>query len=315
MLRAWRSTYSTGPSTTSRPLARMFRISSKKGQPCCTFQITFGRKTRKARPPPSQIHGRAKARRCGLSRTPTTRAKAKTAIEYLFCRPSPAIAPNDEPQPLVAGLDDPHDHVRAPRPEQRLERVHREEVVHHDVDEGEGARQGGEAHREASAAHLARQEARQQDERRSGEGRGEPHREERGAERVADEPRHRGDERRLVHVAPVEVLAAGQEVQLVAEVPVAGGGREVQQQLRRRDREDDGQPAGEPRPRARHRSVIRHDGQPVQPTRPQATAGPWAGTRVLEGSTLVSRSCATAAGSELLLPMAQDDDSHRSAER
>ncbi len=45
-----------------------------------------------------------------------------------------------QPQPLVAGLDDADEDVRAPRPEQRLEGVHREEVVHHHVDEGQPAR-------------------------------------------------------------------------------------------------------------------------------------------------------------------------------
>ena len=180
-----------------------------------------------------------------------------------------------EPQPqlLVAGPDDADEDVRAPRPEQRLECVHREEVVHHDVDEGERARDGREAHREPPAAHLAGQEAGQEDEGGAGEGRGEPHREERGAERVPDEPGHDGDERRLIHVAPVEVLAAGHEVQLVAEVPVAGGAGEVQQQLRRRDREHDAESAGEPRLRACHRCFIRQprppgsrgNGPPVRP--------------------------------------------------
>ena len=178
----------------------------------------------------------------------------------LVLQAEPGDEAEPEPQPLVAGLHDADDHVRAARPEQGLEGVHREEVVHHDVDAGQRARHGREAHREAPAAHLPREEAGEQDERRAGEGRGQPRREERGAERVPDEPGHHGDERGLVHVAPVEVLAAGHEVQLVAEVPVARRGGEVHQQLPRRDHEHDADPAGEPRPRSRHRWLIREPG-------------------------------------------------------
>ena len=72
MINTWCPMYSTGDSTTSRPLARTLRIISKNGQPWRTFQITLGMKTSAAAAPPSQIHGWRSARRAGVSSTPTT---------------------------------------------------------------------------------------------------------------------------------------------------------------------------------------------------------------------------------------------------
>src|SRR5271167_4342823 len=58
------------------------------------FQIRFGRKIRKARAPPNQIHLLARTRRCPVSSSPATMLNPSTAMEYFSSKPSPATAPN-----------------------------------------------------------------------------------------------------------------------------------------------------------------------------------------------------------------------------
>jgi len=181
-----------GPSTTSRPLALMFLISSRNGHPCWTFQITFGRKMSAASAPPSQIHGCVKVLRAGLKSTPTTNAPPKITIEYLFLEPEPSHSPEAEPETLVACLDDAHDNVCTACPEQRLVGVHREEVGITNVIAREGACQRREGHGEAAAAELARKEAVSRTRAIPAKRRGRAHGEQRRPERVLHEPGHDG---------------------------------------------------------------------------------------------------------------------------
>ena len=87
-------------------------------------------------------------------------------------------------------------------------------------------RQAGEELREEPAAEAPRHRAGERDEGRRGEHRQDPHGQRRGAE-VAGDPGVDGDERRLIDVAPVEVLPAGEEVELVAEETVLADADEV----------------------------------------------------------------------------------------
>src|SRR5437899_96110 len=57
------------------------------------FQSIFGRKTRNATRPPSQIHLLRKTRRCSVRRSPITIPETKKAIEYFSSSPRPAKIP------------------------------------------------------------------------------------------------------------------------------------------------------------------------------------------------------------------------------
>src|SRR5438552_15248779 len=76
----------------------MLCINSRNGQWLRTFQITFGRKIRKAASPPIQSHLLRKMRRCRVNRSPPTTARPKIAIEYFSSKPSPATTPKENQQ-------------------------------------------------------------------------------------------------------------------------------------------------------------------------------------------------------------------------
>jgi hypothetical protein len=63
-----------------------------------------------------------------------------------------------------------------------------------------------------------------------GDSREEVDREHRVAEQDPCDPGDEGDQWRLIDVAPRQVVAAGDEVELVAEVPVAPVGEKVDEQ-------------------------------------------------------------------------------------
>src|SRR3712207_5800542 len=139
-----------------------------------------------------------------------------------------------EPHSRLAVLEYANDYVRARDPDERLERVHRQDRVDAQEVRRDYDGEAGQQNREASAPRLARDEAREEDGRGARERGQQSQREEGVAERGALEPRDDGDERRLVYVTPVEVFAARQVVKLVAEVAVAAVRQEVNQQLERR---------------------------------------------------------------------------------
>ena len=68
--------------------------------------------------------------------------------------------------------------------------------------------------------------------------------EERFAEKMPRDPGDEGDQRRLIDVAEVEVLGAGEIIQLVAKDSVAAGGEEMKKELRDSQQQHDGR-AGE----------------------------------------------------------------------
>ena len=98
-----------------------------------------------------------------------------------------------------------------------------------------GTKPGGEAReraREGPAAHRRRGAAREPDAGRHHQRRDRAQHQVRLAGELRREPRHPGDERRVVDVAPGEPPAAGHVVELVPEDAVAGKQGEVEAEHR-----------------------------------------------------------------------------------
>jgi hypothetical protein len=91
-----------------------------------------------------------------------------------------------------------------------------------------GGSDAGQGRGPGAAAEVRRHPRHEQDQPRRGEGRQQADPGEPGAEERLREARRHRDERRLVHVAPGEVLPAGEEVELVAEEAVAAGEGELE---------------------------------------------------------------------------------------
>jgi hypothetical protein len=149
--------------------------------------------------------------------------------------------PERQPGARAAAVERAQEQQRAQRPEERVEDVHAEEVVHRQPHGRQHRAQAGQRLREAAPAELAREQARDEHGARSGQGRQPAQREERVAEERAVQRQQHDRERRLIHVAPGEVVAAGDVVQLVAEVAEAHHGQRVQHELERGEDERHGE--------------------------------------------------------------------------
>src|SRR5471030_237681 len=92
--------------------------------------------------------------------------------------------------------------------------------------------------REAPSSKLAGEEHRQHHTRGSGQRRQRPQGRQRAAEKESN-LRVNGDQGRAVHVAPVEVAATVEEIELVPEVTVPAGGHQVDEKLRSQKQRDE----------------------------------------------------------------------------
>ena len=133
--------------------------------------------------------------------------------------------PGDEakPQPqfLIACLNDPDNQIRCRGPEQRLERVHGQQVEENQVPWSDQHGDGGQELAESAGAETARQMARQPDRESAGERGKKTDRVQRVAGDMPLEPGDQGDQRRLVNVTPGEVPGAIEVIQFIAKIPVA----------------------------------------------------------------------------------------------
>ena len=155
----------------------------------------------------------------------------------LVLEPEPREHAEPQPEPGITRAHDADQEVDAPHPEQGLEAVHRQDAVHAEVD---GRRERAEARErlgEASSPELAREEHRERDACRSGERR-ERTQDRQGTAQKEGDLRVESDQGRAVHVAPVEVAAAVEEVELVPEVTVPVGGHEVDEEFRSHEQRD-----------------------------------------------------------------------------
>ena len=116
-------------------------------------------------------------------------------------------------------------------PEQDVPRIHRKDVeeIQHGGSDRDGDR--GEDHRPPVATKKQCEPTGQHEGCATGERRQQPDGEQRFAEQRPRQPGDQRDKRRMVHVAPGEVFAAGKVVQLVAEDPVAVDHRQLQRDV------------------------------------------------------------------------------------
>jgi hypothetical protein len=147
-----------------------------------------------------------------------------------------------EPPALIPCLRELHEAPAAAEPDQRLHHVGREQQSVGEEDAAEEHGNSTEPLREASAAEEPRQLGGQADRRRHAEGRDEPERQKRRAEERIGAARDQRHERRLVDIAERRVLAANDEIQLVAEDAIAVVDGEVGQKTDRRQHNGRPQP-------------------------------------------------------------------------
>jgi hypothetical protein len=136
-----------------------------------------------------------------------------------------------EPEPGPVVLQDQDQDVGPEYPEELVESVHREPGPEDEQGRWDQGRESGEALREAAATQLAGDEPRQHDHASARQRREDVQGHERVAEQRPGDGGHDRDEGREVHVAETQVLSSGDVVELVPEVAVVVGGKEVQQQL------------------------------------------------------------------------------------
>jgi hypothetical protein len=136
-----------------------------------------------------------------------------------------------DPVPRVAGAHDPDERPDAAHPEERFERIHRHQAVDGEEDGREQGAEAGERLREPAASELTSEDHRDRDLRGTGESGDGPQHGKGSAEQQRG-LRVEGDEGSAVDVAPVKMAAEIEEVELVAEVAVAVGRREMQCELR-----------------------------------------------------------------------------------
>ena len=157
---------------------------------------------------------------------------------------------DEEPQALVAGAQDAQHEQHDQRPaEQVVDR--RTGEVRDDQERRDGEEERRERLGEAAAAQLAGRQAGEHHGRRESQRREQAEAEERVTEQASREPHERDAQRRLVHVAPRQVLGRGDEIELVAVVAVTAGD----------EHEDDSAPAATPITGS-HATGARPRGQP-----------------------------------------------------
>ena len=130
------------------------RAAPASGKPWRAIQRKFGRKSSPATAPPIQIPGFANARRAGVSSRPDDDGETEDERRLLVEQAEAHQRAEPDPQPVVARLD-PADHAeRRAHPEERLERVHRQEVVDAEVDRRHQDRERRQALRVPASARA-----------------------------------------------------------------------------------------------------------------------------------------------------------------
>ena len=172
------------------------------------------------RPRPTGTAGGAAGRGHAI---PTTRPAARNADEVLVLQPTPECQADSEPEPrsvVLQGRDHQADHDG---PGQQVERRGRQQVTDGQQPCTGGGRDCCEQLRPAAATEGAREVGGEQHDHADDDGR--QRRAGRAASRGEGVGRGRDQrrQRRLVGIAPLRVVAGGDEVQLVAVRSVAAG--------------------------------------------------------------------------------------------
>ncbi len=181
--------------------------------------------------PAIQSQGLASTRRCGVSSRPTTMPAPKIEHGVFVFEAESRQDAEPDPEPLVAGFHDADHQPGAAHPEQRLEGVHGEQVIDSENTRRHQGREGGEALGKSLAAEFAGDQGGEGHLARSGHGGQETDRRKRVAQERPHDPGDQRNQRRLVHVTPIQMPAAGQVIQLVDEIAVMPSGVQVDQKL------------------------------------------------------------------------------------
>ena len=142
------------------------------------------------------------------------------------------------PETWIAAANDTDQDQDAAHPKERLERIHRQDAIDRQVDRGDDDPETGESLGKRAAAELSGDQDRQRHHGSSRQHRQHPQRRQRTAEQQRDLGVHR-DQRRAVHIPPVQVARAVEEIELVAEVAVPEKTGNVEEHLGRHQAEKD----------------------------------------------------------------------------
>ena len=104
--------------------------------------------------------------------------------------------------------------------------------------------------RERASAEFARDFSGQPNRYRSGEGWEKTHADERVTKKMAPDPRHERDERWMIDIPPIEMLAASEIIKFIPKNSVATCGQEMKKEFRAGEVKNDGRPG----PKLRSRS-------------------------------------------------------------
>ena len=166
-------------------------------------------------------------------------ARADEENADLVHEAEPRDGPEEEPEARLVALDDACEEEREERPEHQVEGVHRVVPCEGEVDGGQGHAERREALCESPPAQGHGEARAQQHQGRTRESRDGSQDPDRVAEEATRDPQHGYGKRRVVDVAPVEVVGAGEVVELVAEERVDGGRGQMKERGRRRYRDRD----------------------------------------------------------------------------
>ena len=149
----------------------------------------------------------------------------------LIFQPQPSHDTEQQPETRRRSLDDADGDPRAQKPEERLERVHRKERVERQIRRRQQNRDRCQKLCEQAAAQLRSDAPGGIYHHSPSENRYQTGSEKRSTQCMTREPRDKRDQGRLVHIAPREMLAAGDVVKLVAEKSVMIDSRELDEQF------------------------------------------------------------------------------------
>ena len=185
--------------------------------------------------PEPNPHGSRNNARCRVTTKRQEKRKSEkrawSACSEFQCRPP---SPNQSHKPVVSGADNPQRDGHAQHPQNRLERIHGQKIVHGQVDGAQQHRRRGQNLRVAAARRVPAQST------RSAEFLRRPTTRERIAARASESPNRvaressdHGDQRGLVHIPPGQMLPAGRVIQFIPKISVAAIPQEMNEAGRR----------------------------------------------------------------------------------
>ena len=149
-----------------------------------------------------------------------------------------------DPKLRILCLNHSNEHKCASEPEQGFERVHCELVIDYEPDGYKGGNDRSKCDSEVLRSQRASQSCAEKNSSCTRQRRPENQRRKRSAQRIPRYPADQNDQRGMVDVPQIEMLATSQIVQCVAEVTIPGGGHQVEQEISECDHQRPREQAG-----------------------------------------------------------------------